>query len=1005
MVTSFRRGAQVRHRLRRRTLLIVRRFTPWIAAGWIVVPLMLWALAIVQPPAPISQPPLLPGTTASTESWAQPAAISGPPTVLGQLVIAGDHPLGPDDRSYYDTLISRLRADTTHVESAVATWTDPVTTAIATSGDHRGAYALVWLKGALGSSQAKAAAKSISAMLSSVPAPPGVRAYLAGPAAVFQAPCSLSLPTAAAVLIGVLLLVALAVSRVCRPNVRLAVLAGATAVTLFAAAPVVYLLAAVHLLSLSPLSLAFGGVLTACAAVDFALVITRSYHRQRRTGLGHDQALADAYGTLLRHAAVAAPVLIAMLSVSVFLHTPLLRQVSTPAAVGVAVALLAAVTVFPALISRSADATAWTDSWAWRRLQPPMGRSGLAITAITVCAALAGGTAISAHNAHSPVPTENGPFTAAQLLPDVITIDADHDLRTPDGLAAINTVTRRLLALPGVIRVQSPSAPAGMPWNEATFAYQASTLGSAAQQQAASATSQLGPVKSLASTLDSLDATIARARSGGGAGDFTRVFADVGTGIQGVQRAATAVMNSLAPIQEWMHAVSSCPDNTTCASAQRLIAPFGSVLQSVGELGRTASSMFTGPYAGAPNADMLGQLQSVIHQLRALVPDLSRLLDTVLPQIGSLATSLKGIGQSYGDNTQGAFYLPRSVINGGRYRGVRDSMFSADGHSTRLLVYGALDNVGLPLWQRPTAISQVLATVTRDGTLADSAVTISGSGTAAQLLRDLARHDATALGLCLAFATALGALAMARRLRTVILLSVVALTFLLICAAVWISVSDIIAGEMTWLVLLLGMAIAGPMAVHHHIAMSGRTRMLRPMRQPANVLCLAGITFGLAIWLAPGDSMLHRAGLLIAIGLSANAATVNLSRQSIMRLPATARTLWETLTAHHTDLTGIEHIEALPAPTTASAAEPQRCEQPPAVQFRLTRPPTVRPPVATADPSSRAASRRAKAILRQEPLFFLQGTWAAQRQAELSQMTNARQLDGSRALLEPAGLI
>lgn len=931
------------------------------------MPLALWFLALQAPPAPLPQPPLLPDGVAAASGWTHNAGAGSEPTVLGHLVITADRALDGTDRSYYDKLIARLQADTAHVESAVRSWSDPLTADIATSADQHGAYGLLWLRGAPGSTQAQSSLNAVNAAIAAVPAPAGVHAHLTGPATMFAVPLSPSWRTAAAILAAVLVLVGLAVQRVCRPTIRLAVLAGSAAAALFAAAPVVYLLATAHVLTLSPMSVALGGMLTACAAIDFAMVITRAYHGRRRGGVDHDHALIDAYGALLRRVVVAAPVLTAMLAASHFLHTPLLHEVMVPSAIGLLVALLAVVTLVPGMIGRSAESTQWTQSWAARRLRRPPSRRRLFITAAMVCAVLVGATAISTHNTRSAGPGEPGPFAPGQLLPDVVSIGADHDLRTPDGLATINTITRKLLALPGVVRVQSASAPAGTPWNQATFAFQAGSLGRQAQQQAASANSQLAPVKSLGSRLDALNGAIDRARRGGAAGDVARAFAEVGAGMQSIQRAATAVMTSISPIQEWMRGISNCAGNTACAAAQRLIVPFGNVLRAVGDISRGATTMFSGPQGGPPIAatDVLGQLQSVVRQLRAQVPGLSRMFDTVLPQIGSLATSMTGIGHSFGGNNQGTFYLPSSAINSAAYRSVRDSMFSTDGYSTRLLVYGALDNADLPLWQRPSAIAQVLTVATKDATLSDIAVTVSGTGVVALQLRELARHDATALSLCFLIATALAAAAMASHRRALLLLSALALAFLLIGAAAWISVTDIVIGEITWLAVLFAMAVGGPMAVHQHISMAGRARSHRPFRQPANVLCLAGIAFGLALWLISGDTLLHRAGLLMAIGLSANAATTTLSRRVVARLPARARALWSMLTTPGRPAVSAAPMPEQPVAAGITAPMPARTGWP--------RPPAVRPRIAGDCAASRSTSRRAKALLRQEYFTYLQG--------------------------------
>jgi len=961
----------------RRAVAGARKYARWITAGWLLIPLALWFFVSASPPAPVIQPPLLPSSAAATPALAQHPNGDTGPTVLGQLVISADHALGPAERSFYDDLMGRLGTDTAHIDSVAPIWSDPVTADIATSGNHRGAYGLVWLKGAPGSAIARSALDAVDATIAAVAAPAGVRAYLSGPATAFEMPSSPSWSTAMALLAATLIVISIAVQRVCRPAVRLGVLAGAAATSLFAAAPLMYALASTGLLSLSPLSVALGGVLTTCAAIEFALVITRSYHRLRRVGVDHDGALADAYATLLRHVAVAAPVLIAMLAASRFLHTPLLREVTVPSAIGVAVALLAVVTLAPGFIGRGSHSPAWTDSWAAGDLMPP-NRGRLYLTVVTVCALAIGATAVSAHNSRPTTPTEGGPFAPSQLMPDVVTIDSDRDLRTPSGLASINEVTRKLQALPGVVRVQSASAPAGMPWNQATFAYQAGHLGGQAQQLATSAAAQFGPVKSLAATLDTLGRSIDRARRGGNPGDFARAAADVGAGIQGLQRTAAAVIGAMTPIQEWMQGFPNCSNNPACASAQRLVAPFGNVLRSVSDLGRDATAMFSSPSAGSTAADLLGQLQAVVKRLRALVPGLSHAIGTVLPQIGSLATSMKGIGQNFGSNAQGSFYFPGSAINGMAYRSVRDAMFSADGHRTRLLVYGALDNAALPLWQRPSAISGVLAIAGRDGVLSDQTVTVSGTGVAALLLRDLARHDATALTLCFLVATALAALIMIRQRRTTILLAGLNAAFLLAGVAVWLSVTDVVVGEITWLAVLLAMTVAGPLAVNHHLGMAGKARAHHRFRQPANVLCLAGITLGVAIWMAPGDSLLHRAGLLMVLALGATAATNTVSRRHIARLPAAVRALWNP-----------PQQARAPRPIATATAE---CAAPGVPAPR--RPPAVRPRIAIDGAAARSRSRRAKAMLRQRHWIYLEGPVAdgqrARRAAEHQDLAASR---------------
>ena len=52
-------------------------------------------------------------------------------------------------------------------------------------------------------------------------------------------------------------------------------------------------------------------------------------------------------------------------------------------------------------------------------------------------------------------------FPANQILPTAVVVTADHSLRNPAGLLALERVSRALMAIPGVRSVQSASRPAG----------------------------------------------------------------------------------------------------------------------------------------------------------------------------------------------------------------------------------------------------------------------------------------------------------------------------------------------------------------------------------------------------------------------------------------------------------------------------------------------------------------------------------------------------------------
>lgn len=104
---------------------------------------------------------------------------------LVTLVIEGDQPLGAEAHRFGDALVERMRADTEHVQHVQYFWGDPLTAAGAQSNDGKAALIQVYLSGDAGGSQANESVAAVRDIVDGTPSPPGVKAYVSGPAALF----------------------------------------------------------------------------------------------------------------------------------------------------------------------------------------------------------------------------------------------------------------------------------------------------------------------------------------------------------------------------------------------------------------------------------------------------------------------------------------------------------------------------------------------------------------------------------------------------------------------------------------------------------------------------------------------------------------------------------------------------------------------------------------------------------------------------------------------------
>ena len=100
------------------------------------------------------------------------------------VVVEGQQPLGDAAHRYYDDIVRKLRKDTKHVQHIQDFWGDRFTAAGAQSADAKGSYVQVNIAGNQGTTQANNSVEAVRKVVDDEPAPPGVKAYVTGPAAL-----------------------------------------------------------------------------------------------------------------------------------------------------------------------------------------------------------------------------------------------------------------------------------------------------------------------------------------------------------------------------------------------------------------------------------------------------------------------------------------------------------------------------------------------------------------------------------------------------------------------------------------------------------------------------------------------------------------------------------------------------------------------------------------------------------------------------------------------------
>ena len=420
---------------------------------------------------------------------------------FAMLLIEGQQPLGDDAHTYYDGLIRALRSDTKHVEHIQDLWGDRLTAAGAQSADGKAVYAQLNLAGNQGTTLGQDSIAAVRNIVAQTPPPPGLKVYVTGPAALASDMqhagdrSILKMTVIGAVIIFVVLLL------VYRSVVTVVVLLITVGIELFAARGIVAFLADHNVVVLSTFAINLLVALAMAAGTDYGIFFFGRYQEARQAGEDRETAYYSTYRGV-------APVVLgsgltiagAMLCLS-FTRLPIFQTIGVPCAVGMLVAVAVAITLVPAVLTVGSRFGLFEPKRAigfrrWRRVGTAIVRWPAPILVATMTVALLGLAALpgykTSYNDRQYIPPDipaNVGYTAAErhfsqarLMPEILMIESDHDMRNPADFIVLHKIAKAIFRVPGISRVQGITRPEGTPIEHTSIPFLMS-LQNAAQAQ------------------------------------------------------------------------------------------------------------------------------------------------------------------------------------------------------------------------------------------------------------------------------------------------------------------------------------------------------------------------------------------------------------------------------------------------------------------------------------------------------------------------------------------
>jgi putative drug exporter of the RND superfamily len=795
------------------------------------------------------------------------------------IVLEGQQPLGDDAHRYYNELIHQLSQDRTHVQHVLNLWGEPLTAAGVQSSDAKAAYVMVNIAGDQGTKLANESVQAIRTAVDRSTPPPGVKAYVTGPAALTDALQLIA--DASLVKITVFTLAALTVMflLVYRSVATAAVQLFMTLISLACSRGVIAVLGHNNVFGLTTFATNILTMLAIAAGTDYGIFLIGRYQEALRAGEDHKTAYYTAFrGT--------APVVLgsgltiagATFCLS-FTHLPYFQTMGVPVAIGMVTVVAVALSLGPAVLTVCGrfgllQTKGRARGRLWRRVGTAVVRWPAPILVASAVAVLIGMIALPGfkpgYNDRYYLPNNSWVnigyaaadrhFSEARINPDTMMVEADHDMRNPADMLVLDRVARNIQHSVGVAMIQDITRPLGIPIQHSSIPFQTSMQSQLIMQNMAYLKARIADIHKMA---DELGVTINLMQR---MYDVMQQLTDTTHRLAGDTQGMTEVTDQLRdhlsdfddvwrPIRSYFYWEKHCFDIPICWSFRSL---FDS-LDSIDELTEKLHDV-------AKDTD---RMASLMPQLLALIPPMIDSLKTtrdltlstystfaaMISEMDAMDNTAIVMGQSFDTSkNDDFFYLPPEAFDNPEFiRGLK-TFLSPDGKAARYFI----TQQGDPATPRGIALIDTERTAAEEGlkqsSLSGAKVYIGGE---AATYKDM--HDGEKYDLMIAVASSLTLIFTIMLLLTrslIAALVIVGTASATIAAAFGLSVfiwQDLVGLRVYWVVEALAVIVLLAVGSDYNLLLVSRFKeeihaglkigIIRSMAGTGGVVTTAGLVF------------------------------------------------------------------------------------------------------------------------------------------------------------------
>lgn len=820
------------------------------------------------------------------------------------VVLEGEDELGDAAHKFYDEIVAKLEADQ-HVQNVQDFWSDPLTAAGSQSVDGKSAYVQIFLNGSQGTTASHESVAAVRDIVASVPPPPGITAHVAGNT-VLNADTSVaghqSMRTMEIVSVAIIITMLLIIYR---SVVTMLVSMVVIGLGLFAAMGVTAAFGNLDIIGLTPYAVSMVTMLSLAAVTDYVIFLWGRYQEERAKGLDREEAFYVSYSGTSHVILGSGLTIVGALLCLTMARLPYFQTMGLPCAIAILVVIAVALTLAPAVLTVASkfgllDAKRELSTRNWRKVGTITVRWPIPIILVTSMVAAVGFvslmTYVPQYNDQKFTPEEmpanramavaDRHFSQARMNPELLMLEADHDLRTPADMLVIERVAKEVFHMRGIDRVQTITRPLGSPIEHSNIpfllgAQNAGTLQAAKFNNDNSA--------QMLEQADEMSKTVA---------NMERMYT--------ITKEMTETTHSMVGRTHEMA--------DTTSDLRDSIADFDDFFRPLRNYFYWEPHCFNIPICWSLRSifDSLDGIDTLAHQIQGLTVDLDR-LDQLLPQMlpvlqntiesmtkmrdFMLATysTMSGTQAQQQELAKGAteiglyfdqaknddfFYLPPDVFDNPDFQRGIDMFLSPDHKAVRMIITHQGDPASVEGIEHVRDLKEVVADAVKGTPLGNAKVSLAGT---ASLYSDM--QDGVGVDLMLALTASLILIFSIMLVITrsvvaaLVIVGTVAASLGIACGLSVLLWQDILGLGVQWIVLPLSMVILLAVGSDYNLLLVSRlkeeihaglkTGIIRGVGATGRVVTAAGLVFAFTMMamLVSDLRVVGQLGMTIGIGL------------------------------------------------------------------------------------------------------------------------------------------